>query len=118
MPWDVVATDEFAAWYDTLEALHADAIDARVELLATRGPTLGRPTVDRVEGSMVHNQELRVSAGGHLRVLFAFDAHRHIVLLLGGDKTGEWSEWYRRAIPVAEALLSDHLEGGDDEDLG
>jgi len=37
--------------------------------------------------------------------------------LVGGDKSedSEWSDWYRKMIPVAEALYQEHLselEGG------
>jgi len=34
---------------------------------------------------------------------------RQAVLLVGGDKTGSWQEWYDEAIPVAERLFSDHV---------
>src|SRR5687767_10927152 len=29
-------------------------------------------------------------------VLFMFDPRRQVILLLGGDKSGEWSAWYER----------------------
>jgi len=32
------------------------------------------------------------------------------ILLIGGDKTGEWSAWYQRMIPVADHLYDEHLE--------
>lgn len=111
MRWEVVGTDEFAQWYDTLEDDQADALDARVELLRDFGPALGRPTVDRVEGSTIHNlKELRVAKRAELRVLFVFDPTRRAVLLVGGDKTGRWREWYAIAIPRAERLYEDHLK--------
>ena len=109
--WEVVVTDEFARWYDTLEDDQADALDARVELLRDFGPALGRPTVDRVEGSSIHNlKELRVRSRGELRVLFVFDPYRQAVLLVGGDKTGRWREWYDEAIPRAESLYERYLK--------
>lgn len=108
--WEVVATDEFARWYDTLEENQADALDARVELLGDFGPALGRPTVDRIAASTVHNlKELRVRSGGELRVLFGFDPMRRAVLLVGGDKTGRWEAWYDEAISLAERLFESHL---------
>ena len=109
--WDVIVTDEFARWYDSLEDGQADALDARVELLRDFGPALGRPTVDRVAGSKLAKlKELRVRADGDLRVLFAFDSRRRAVLLIGGDKTGKWDSWYRESIPIAESLLRHHEE--------
>jgi hypothetical protein len=37
-------------------------------------------------------------------VLFAFDPARAALLLLGGDKAGNWKRWYRENIPLAEQL--------------
>ncbi|MFE6923204.1 addiction module toxin RelE [Nocardia sp. NPDC057663] len=31
-----------------------------------------------------------------------FDPERNAVLLVAGDKSGNWKAWYRQAIPVAE----------------
>ena len=42
--------------------------------------------------------------------LFIFDPRRQAVLLVGGDKTGNWAKWYRTAIPEAEALYEDYLQ--------
>lgn len=47
--------------------------------------------------------------GGHLRMLFAFDPRRAAILLLGGDKTGNWSEWYDEAVPEADNIYDEHL---------
>jgi hypothetical protein len=44
-----------------------------------------------------------------LRILFAFDPRRTAILLLGGDKTGEWRSWYTRMIPLADDLYEDYL---------
>lgn len=49
-------------------------------------------------------KELRASEGGALQMLFAFDPRRQAILLLGGDKTGEWNAWYECAIPAADDL--------------
>jgi hypothetical protein len=68
---------------------------------------LGR---DTLTGTKLPNlKELRTTAeGSHLRVLFAFDPRRAAILLLGGDTTGRWEEWYRKAIPQAERLYAGH----------
>jgi hypothetical protein len=108
MTWQVLASDEFEAWYRGLGRRQADDLDARVELLVEQGPDLGRPIVERIGSSEYHHlKELR-STGG-IRVLFAFDPQRRAVLLVGGDKTGDWERWYRRAIPVADRLYQEHL---------
>ena len=47
---------------------------------------------------------------GTLRLLFAFDPRRVAILLLGGDKRGSWSDWYKRAIPLADRIYDRHLD--------
>ena len=80
-------------------------------LLAQVGPNLKRPVVGEITSSRHANmKELRVSKGGALRVLFAFDPRRHAILLLGGDKTGQWDSWYKTAIPKAEQLYLRHRQ--------
>jgi hypothetical protein len=32
-----------------------------------------------------------------------------VVLLVAGDKSGQWDKWYRTAIPRAEQLYDDYL---------
>jgi len=32
------------------------------------------------------------------------------VLLIGGDKTNRWREWYEEMIPVADSLYDEHLD--------
>jgi Uncharacterized protein conserved in bacteria len=83
-----------------------------------RGPDEGRPLVDRITGSRLHNlKELRpASTGGtEVRVLFVFDPVRQMVLLVAGDKSGNWRGWYDSAIPLAEARYAQHLAALDDE---
>jgi hypothetical protein len=41
-------------------------------------------------------------------VLFAFDPTRSALLLLGGDKAGNWQRWYRQNIPIAERLYLEY----------
>ncbi len=71
----------------------------------TKGPSLGRPLVDRIAGSRLHNlKELRPPSAGtsEVRILFIFDPDRNAVLLVAGDKSGQWSTWYQGAILLAE----------------
>lgn len=35
---------------------------------------------------------------------------RQAVLLIGGDKTGQWSAWYEKAIPLADDLFDHYLD--------
>ncbi|HET8661203.1 MAG TPA: type II toxin-antitoxin system RelE/ParE family toxin [Micromonosporaceae bacterium] len=83
-----------------------------------RGPDEGRPLVDRIKGSQLHNlKELRPASTGEteVRILFVFDPIRQMVLLVAGDKSGNWRRWYDVAIPLAEARYAEHLATLNDE---
>ena len=106
--WEVVTTREFDAWSQSLTADRNEQVIASLRRVANDGPNLGRPRVDSIKGSRVHNlKELRVAGG--VRVLFAFDPNRRAVMLMGGDKTGSWNRWYPRNVRAAERLYGEHL---------
>jgi hypothetical protein len=82
-------------------------VTGAVARISRFGPTLGRPHVDVIHGSRLHKlKEARVDRG--TRVLFAFDSNRNAVMLVGGDKTGEWNRWYPHKVQLAERLYLDH----------
>ena len=110
--WEVEYTNEFGDWWDTLAMGQQEALDDRICLLADHGPALKRPVIGAIAGSRHNNmKELRASAGGgSLRVLFAFDPRRQVILLLGGDKSGQWDKWYEWAIPAADRLYHIYLQ--------
>ena len=114
MAWSVKVTEEYAAWLTALikdDLASATQVAQAVAALREEGPTLGRPLVDRIQGSRIHHlKELRPGSGGRseIRVLFAFDPARSALLLLGGDKAGNWQRWYRENIPIAEQLYLDY----------
>ena len=110
MPYEVNYTAEFGEWWETLTVDQQEDIAARVQLLEEFGPTLRRPTVDRIQTSAFQNmKELRCSSDGALRVLFAFDPRREAILLLGGNKAGNWDAWYEQAVPKADELYARYL---------
>jgi hypothetical protein len=116
--WEVEVTDEFLAWWSGLTMEQQESLTARVDLLAERGPDLGRPIVDRIHTSRHHRmKELRAAQDGALRVLFMFDPRRQAILLLGGDKSGEWNAWYAWAVPLADDLYDTYLAELRDEGL-
>jgi len=83
-----------------------------VTALLDEGPSLGRPLVDRIKTSALHNlKELRPGSSGRseIRILFVFDPTRDAVLLVAGDKAGQWKDWYRSAIPLAETRYLTYL---------
>ncbi len=100
--WDVEYTDQFEVWWETLGMIEQAAIYASVTALEEGGPALGRPDVDTLKASRHPNMKALRPRGGNLRIIFAFDPRRSAILLLGGDKTGQWRRWYREMIPVAD----------------
>ncbi|GAA3924828.1 hypothetical protein GCM10022383_00150 [Microbacterium soli] len=100
-------------WLFSLDENSYDQVIAAIELLEEHGPQLGRPLVDTVKASAYKNmKELRPGSAGRseLRVLFAFDSERQAIMLIAGDKAGNWKQWYRRNIPKADALFQKHLD--------
>lgn len=99
-------------WLASLDPRSLEQVVAAIELLEERGPQLGRPIVDTVSRSRHRNmKELRPGSAGRseLRILFAFDPERQAILLVAGDKAGNWQRWYRRNIPLADDLYDEHL---------
>jgi hypothetical protein len=113
--WEVSLHIAVEQWF--LEICHhdpgtADLIAEAIDLLAEQGPALGRPLVDRLHGSRFHNmKELRPGSAGstEVRLIFAFDPMREAILLVAGDKSGQWKAWYQAAIPLADDRYEQHL---------
>jgi hypothetical protein len=120
--WEVEYTREFGDWYTSLDEEDQDALIARVDLLESAGPGLGRPTVDSVRHSRHANmKELRAERS--IRVLFVFDPRRTAILLIGGQKgpqdaaSPNWERWYDRYVPIADRLYDVHLDELREEGL-
>lgn len=114
MTWTVVLLEPVESWFLELaqsDPLTAAKIEKAIDRLAAVGPTLGRPLVDTLEHSNFRNlKELRPGSRGQskIRLLFVFDPDRSAIFLVAGDKAGQWSRWYDRAIPLAEARYADY----------
>lgn len=113
--WEINLTEEVEDWLLELSKNDPDSADqvaAAIDELEREGPTLGRPMVDRIKGSRHHNmKELRPGSSGstEVRILFAFDPERQAMLLVAGDKSGNWKNWYTQNIPVADNRFDRHL---------
>ena len=124
MAWTIILVDEVSDWYLDLvdhEPETAELVTAAIDLLEADGPALGRPLVDSIEGSSIRNvKELRLGSRGRseIRILFVFDPARQAVLLVAGDKAGNWSRWYRDNIPLAEGRYTTWLQGGYNKERG
>ena len=108
--WKAVETEEFGAWFESLDDDAKEDVVVKVEVLKSIGPMLGRPHADTLRGSKHSNiKELRVVSNGRpLRVFFAFDPKRQAILLVGGNKEGD-KDFYERMLPVADRLFDEYL---------
>ena len=111
MTWGVEYTDEFEGWWEGLDEGEQESIAASVTLLETCGPNLGFPHSSGINNARHdHMRELRTQHQGRpYRTLYAFDPRRCVILLIGGDKTGN-DRWYEEHIPAADRLYDEHLE--------
>ena len=116
MAHKLVITRQVRDWLHALrtgDPVTRRLVSQAIDQLLDQGPQLGRPLVDRITGSRLHNlKELRPGSGGRseVRILFIFDPVRNAVLLVAGDKSGRWTQWYRQAIPMAEALYDQYMK--------
>ncbi len=60
---------------------------------------------------------LRAAKGAALRVLVSFDLRRQAILLLGGDRSGEWTTGPAWAVPLADDLYDAYLRELGEEGL-
>jgi hypothetical protein len=114
--YTLIMTPEVRAWLHDL--WHSDRASAilvgqAIGMLIEAGPELGRPLADRIHHSRLSNlKELRPGSAGRseIRILYVFDPRRSAVLLVAGDKAGQWESWYRSAIPLAEERYELYLK--------
>jgi hypothetical protein len=109
--WKVEFHPKCEQWARLLPQSDAEALLAAIRVLRDHGPNLGRPLVDTVKASKNPNmKELRPGSTGRteIRVLFAFDKKRMAILLVGGDKSDNWSGWYEANIPIADERFEKH----------
>lgn len=115
MEWEILMTSQVEQFLDDLydsDRRSHQLVNQAILVLERNGPAEGRPLVDSVTASRVANmKELRPPSAGpsEVRILFVFDPWRSAVLLIAGDKSGQWKQWYRAAIPQAEQLYEDYL---------
>ncbi|MEV7625514.1 type II toxin-antitoxin system RelE/ParE family toxin [Actinoplanes sp. NPDC089786] len=113
--WSIKTTGDVREWLRALRQSDPDvyrSVNVAIDMLAEVGPGLGRPLVDTLQGSSIANlKELRPRSGRDvaIRVLFVFDPWSQAVMLVAGNKAGDWTRWYRTAIPLAEATYDGWL---------
>lgn len=108
---EVVVTDEFLSWYETLKNKDTIAVTKAVDRLEILGIQLPFPYSSAIEQSKLPLRELRVQSGGKpLRIIYAFDPKRSAVLIIGGDKTGGDKRFYEKIINKAEKIWIQYLK--------
>lgn len=109
--WSIEAK-YIADWLTHLPEGQYQEVIIALEYLAEQGPKGSRPFVDRIHHSRYHNlKELRPrKAAKNIRILFIFDPVQQAILLVAGDKAGNWEKWYKQNIPLAEGIYQKHLE--------
>jgi len=113
--WEILLTGEVESFLDDLyksDPASHQLVNQAILILERNGPAEGRPLVDSITASRIANmKELRPPSSGRseIRILLVFDPWRAAILLVAGDKSGQWSKWYRTAIPRAEQLYDDYL---------
>jgi len=82
-------------------------------LISVTTPEWGIYVVDEVRDwifSLEPSANLKELRPGSTRILFVFDPWRSSILLVAGDKAGQWDAWYREAIPLAEQRYEVYLK--------
>ncbi|WP_435878969.1 type II toxin-antitoxin system RelE/ParE family toxin [Streptomyces werraensis] len=71
--------------------------------------TVRGSVADAVRQSVLEGVRPGSSGSSEIRILFAFDPVRRAVLLVAGDKAGNWQRWYDVNIPIAEKRYRAHV---------
>ncbi len=105
MEWEILMTGQVEDFLDELYAADREShrlVNQAILVLERNGPIEGRPLVDSITASRLSNlKELRPPSGGRteIRILFVFDPWRSAVLLVAGDKSGQWTRWSGMPFP-------------------
>ena len=87
---NILITDECERWIDTLSTNEIHDVIRVVDMLEIKGVNLGFPYSSSIHQASFALRELRIQSSGHaLRVFYAFDPRRDVVLLMGGRKGGQ-----------------------------
>ena len=117
--WSVGSSDEYDAWFLTLDEDCKEAVLQRVLLLRQYGPNLPRPYADVLRGSKKYKnlKELINQTQQHvLRVSYYFDSVIEAFLLIGGDKKGkDQDKFYKDLIAESEVIIEKHEKRLEDE---
>ncbi|GBU10274.1 toxin RelE [Gammaproteobacteria bacterium] len=110
--WDINTTDSFTVWLNEQEDAVQEKILGSLFMLSNKGPNLGRPYVDALQGSKFNNmKELRIQCkGSPFRLFFAFDPKRNVIVLCAGNKKGKNKLFYTQMLLIADTEYQKHLD--------
>jgi len=111
LTWETEPTSEFDEWFDGLEQDDQEQVIAAQMYLEGAGPMARMPMSYPIQQpNSCGMKELRPGSSGRseMRILYAFDHRRQAILLLGGDKSGDWRGWYDKSVPIADRLFAEH----------
>jgi hypothetical protein len=115
--WTLVTGPEFRAWRAGLSPKDSKTVTATLLDLLGSGDKPPKSLVKKIKSSRFDElHELR-GVGSHHRILFAVTGPRRGALLLGGDKTGAWDQWYVDNVPLADRICDRylHTKGGSSQ---
>lgn len=109
--WEIESTEEIDNWLRKLDLSTKEEILTHFYLLQQKGPLLGRPFADSIQGSKIKNlKELRIQVKLKvIRIFFVFTEGRIGLLLAGGDKRGNDKRFYEKMIPMVEKIYKNWL---------
>jgi hypothetical protein len=90
------------------QAIGSSNFDCRPIISARNGRSSGDLST-AVRESFAINLFRRGILTHHERILFAFDAARAAILLVGGNKRGD-KRWHKKNLPTADERFRRHLE--------
>ncbi|MDX7998268.1 type II toxin-antitoxin system RelE/ParE family toxin [Xenorhabdus sp. Reich] len=111
--WEITTTELFDQWFEEQPDELQEDVLAAMNILELKGPMLGRPLVDTLNGSQYPNmKELRIQHHGDpIRVFSAFDPVRNAIILCAGNKAGKNQKlFYKEMINIADEQFKIHLE--------
>jgi hypothetical protein len=120
LTWETEPTKEFDGWFDSLDPGDQEQVIAAQIYLEETGPMARMPLSHPIrQPNSCGMKELRPGSSGRseVRILYAFDYRRRAIMLLGGDKSGDWSGWYDTNVPIADQRFVLHEVQSRKEDV-
>src|SRR5438105_755125 len=105
---DVITEPEFDSWYARLNEADQDSVTVVINMLEMMGVALPFPWSSEFKASRYALRELRPKAGASpLRIIYAFDARRRAVIILGGSKASD-KRFYGRVAIACDVIWKRH----------